>query len=96
LSIFKRRKVGAFGGAGVGKTVVIMELINNIAKATAAFRCSPEWASGRAKVTISTRNERGGRDRPKRSVEVESGNGLRPDEASRPARVCGSHFPRSR
>jgi F0F1-type ATP synthase beta subunit len=24
--------VGAFGGAGVGKTVVIMELINNIAK----------------------------------------------------------------
>ena len=24
-------KVGAFGGAGVGKTVVIMELINNIA-----------------------------------------------------------------
>ena len=25
-------KVGAFGGAGVGKTVVIMELINNIAK----------------------------------------------------------------
>jgi len=26
-------KVGAFGGAGVGKTVVIMELINNIAEA---------------------------------------------------------------
>jgi len=24
--------VGAFGGAGVGKTVLIMELINNIAK----------------------------------------------------------------
>ena len=29
----KGGKVGAFGGAGVGKTVVIMELINNIAKA---------------------------------------------------------------
>jgi F-type H+-transporting ATPase subunit beta len=29
---FKGGKVGAFGGAGVGKTVVIMELINNIAK----------------------------------------------------------------
>src|SRR5215470_2134441 len=29
----KGGKVGLFGGAGVGKTVVIMELINNIAKA---------------------------------------------------------------
>ena len=28
----KGGKAGAFGGAGVGKTVVIMELINNIAK----------------------------------------------------------------
>ncbi len=33
ISVFsKGGKVGAFGGAGVGKTVVIMELINNIAK----------------------------------------------------------------
>ena len=30
-------KVGAFGGAGVGKTVVIMELINNIAKGHGGF-----------------------------------------------------------
>jgi F-type H+-transporting ATPase subunit beta len=30
--ISKGGKVGMFGGAGVGKTVVIMELINNIAK----------------------------------------------------------------
>lgn len=30
-------KVGAFGGAGVGKTVVIMELIHNIAKAHGGF-----------------------------------------------------------
>merc|ERR1711912_214105 len=29
----KGRKIGLFGGAGVGKTVLIMELINNIAKA---------------------------------------------------------------
>ena len=29
----KGGKIGAFGGAGVGKTVLIMELINNIAKA---------------------------------------------------------------
>ena len=33
----KGGKVGAFGGAGVGKTVVIMELINNIAKAHGGY-----------------------------------------------------------
>jgi F-type H+-transporting ATPase subunit beta len=33
----KGGKVGAFGGAGVGKTVVIMELINNIAKAYGGY-----------------------------------------------------------
>jgi F-type H+/Na+-transporting ATPase subunit beta len=30
-------KIGLFGGAGVGKTVVVMELINNIAKARSGF-----------------------------------------------------------
>merc|ERR1711874_567985 len=30
-------KIGLFGGAGVGKTVFIMELINNIAKAHGGF-----------------------------------------------------------
>ena len=29
----KGGKIGLFGGAGVGKTVLIMELINNVAKA---------------------------------------------------------------
>jgi F-type H+-transporting ATPase subunit beta len=33
----KGGKVGAFGGAGVGKTVIIMELINNIAKGHGGF-----------------------------------------------------------
>ena len=33
----KGGKVGAFGGAGVGKTVVILELINNIAKVHGGF-----------------------------------------------------------
>ena len=33
----KGGKAGAFGGAGVGKTVVIMELINNIAKAHGGY-----------------------------------------------------------
>lgn len=33
----KGGKVGLFGGAGVGKTVIIMELINNISKAHGGF-----------------------------------------------------------
>ncbi|KAB0794341.1 hypothetical protein PPYR_11180 [Photinus pyralis] len=33
----KGSKIGLFGGAGVGKTVVIMELINNIAKAHGGY-----------------------------------------------------------
>jgi len=35
--LLKGGKAGMFGGAGVGKTVVIMELINNIAKAHGGF-----------------------------------------------------------
>src|ERR1043165_380631 len=30
-------KIGLFGGAGVGKTVIIMELINNVAKAHGGY-----------------------------------------------------------
>merc|ERR1712190_520906 len=33
----KGGKIGLFGGAGVGKTVLIMELINNVAKAHGGF-----------------------------------------------------------
>jgi F-type H+-transporting ATPase subunit beta len=33
----KGGKIGLFGGAGVGKTVIIMELINNVAKAHGGF-----------------------------------------------------------
>ena len=32
-------KIGLFGGAGVGKTVIIMELINNVAKAHGGVSC---------------------------------------------------------
>ncbi len=32
-------KIGLFGGAGVGKTVLIMELINNLAKAHGGYSC---------------------------------------------------------
>lgn len=34
----KGGKIGLFGGAGVGKTVLIMELINNVAKAHGLYR----------------------------------------------------------
>ncbi|MDR2008119.1 MAG: F0F1 ATP synthase subunit beta [Alphaproteobacteria bacterium] len=37
LPYLKGGKIGLFGGAGVGKTVVIMELINNIAKAYSGY-----------------------------------------------------------
>jgi F-type H+-transporting ATPase subunit beta len=35
----KGGKIGLFGGAGVGKTVLIMELINNVAKAHGGLSC---------------------------------------------------------
>lgn len=43
-------KIGLFGGAGVGKTVLIMELINNVAKAhgenSKMLRAGLAWAVG--------------------------------------------------
>ena len=46
-------KIGLFGGAGVGKTVIIMELINNIAlKHGGVSVFSPASASAPAKATI--------------------------------------------
>ena len=62
----KGGKIGLFGGAGVGKTVLIMELIHNIATehgglsvftsppSTAACRSSPALASAPARATTST------------------------------------------
>jgi F-type H+-transporting ATPase subunit beta len=49
----KGGKIGLFGGAGVGKTVNMLELINNIATEHAVCRCSPASASARAKATTS-------------------------------------------
>ena len=54
----KGGKIGLFGGAGVGKTVVIQELINNVRRATAASRSSAAWASGPARATTSTSRSR--------------------------------------
>ena len=39
----KGGKIGLFGGAGVGKTVLIMELINNIAKYLWVFSFCWSW-----------------------------------------------------
>ena len=49
----KGGKVGLFGGAGVGKTVNMMELINNIATEHSVCRCSPVWVSEPGKETTS-------------------------------------------
>ena len=46
-------KAGLFGGAGLGKTVILTELIARIARPTAATRCSPASASGPAKAPTS-------------------------------------------
>ncbi len=39
LAPYKGGKIGLFGGAGVGKTVLIMELINNVAKGHGGVSC---------------------------------------------------------
>lgn len=39
-----------FGGAGVGKTVLIQELINNIAKNITDSLFLPEWESVRVEI----------------------------------------------
>ena len=44
-------KMGMFGGAGVGKTVVMMEMVNNIAKQHGAYPSSRAWASAPVKAT---------------------------------------------
>ena len=50
----KGGKVGLFGGAGVGKTVNMMELINNIATEHSGFQYLLVLVSVLVKVTIST------------------------------------------
>jgi F-type H+-transporting ATPase subunit beta len=49
----KGGKIGLFGGAGVGKTVVIQELINNIARGHGGRSCSPASASAPARAPTS-------------------------------------------
>jgi len=47
-------KIGLFGGAGVGKTVIIMELINNIAKEHGGVSVFGVWANAPARAMTST------------------------------------------
>ena len=45
---------GLFGGAGVGKTVIIQARSNNLALGHGGRPCSPAWASAPARVPTST------------------------------------------
>ena len=77
----KGGKVGAFGGAGVGKTVVILELINNIAKGHGGFSVfAGVGERTREGNDLYTRNERGRRHRSKGPEQIEGRAGLRADE----------------
>ena len=49
----KGGKVGLFGGAGVGKTVLIQELIHNLAQEHGGLSAFWAWASARARATTS-------------------------------------------
>ena len=93
----KGGKIGLFGGAGVGKTVLIQELINNVAKAHGGYSVfagvGERTREGNdlyhefieSKVNADPHN-------PDPSVEVEMRAGVRPDERaarrSRPRRRC--------
>jgi F0F1-type ATP synthase beta subunit len=47
-------KIGLFGGAGVGKTVLLMELINNVGKKFGGFSVFAASASAPARATTCT------------------------------------------
>ena len=83
----KGGKVGAFGGAGVGKTVVIMELINNIAKGHGGYSVfAGVGERTREGNDLYTEMSEAGRHQPEGPQQIQSGARLRPDErASRRA-----------
>ena len=84
----KGGKIGLFGGAGVGKTVTMMELINNIATGHAGlsvFRGSRRTHARRQRLL--SRDDRLRRRQQGRPGQVEGVDGVRPDEraAGQPA-----------
>ena len=50
----KGGKIGLFGGAGVGKTVTLMELIRILPRSMAVRPCSPVLGSAPVKAMTST------------------------------------------
>ena len=81
-------KAGLFGGAGLGKTVILTELIARIASSTAVTRCLPASASEPAKATTCGWKCRKPRSAtPAGSVIEQTVHGVRPDEraAGRPS-----------
>ena len=103
----KGGKVGLFGGAGVGKTVIIMELINNIAKAHGGYSVfagvgerTREGNDLYHEMIDSRVNKDPRRTTARRRLQMRAG--LWPDERAarrpRPRRPVGSHrrriFPR--
>ena len=92
----KGGKVGAFGGAGVGKTVVILELINNIAKNHGGFSVfAGVGERSREGNDLYTEMSEAGVIDQKGSEQIEGRARLRPDERASRARVSASRSPRS-
>ena len=65
---FKGGKIGLFGGAGVGKTVVIMELINNVAKQHGGYSVFAGVGERTREATSVAGNERVRRNQEKPGV----------------------------
>ena len=104
----KGGKIGLFGGAGVGKTVLIQELINNIAKGHGGTqrvrrrrRAHPRGQRPLSRIPRRRRHRQGRRRQPD-AGRLQGRAGLRPDERAagrpRPRRPLRPHhrriFPR--
>ena len=88
----KGGKIGLFGGAGVGKTVVIMELINNVAKQHGGFSVfAGVGERTREGNDLWLEMTRVRRDQAGRSGELQGRADLRPDDgAARSASARGA------
>ena len=88
----KGGKIGLFGGAGVGKTVVIMELINNVAKNHGGFSVfAGVGERTREGNDLVAGNDGVGRDQAGQAGGVEGRADLRTDDgASRRASARGA------
>ncbi len=76
----KGGKIGLFGGAGVGKTVVIMELINNVAKNHGGFSVFGGVGERTRGQRPLARNDRVRRHQARRLGQLQMRPRLRPDD----------------